>query len=68
MSVAVVGALWHTPVDVVGALLLSVGLVAGGAAVLEPILPQEPVNGTSTTFRSLARRARTTRELTAKTR
>lgn len=34
MSVAVVGALWHTPLDDVGSLLLSVGFVTAGAAVL----------------------------------
>ena len=35
MSLAVVGALWHTPLDVIGALLLSVGVVTAGAAVFE---------------------------------
>jgi membrane-associated phospholipid phosphatase len=35
MSFAVVGALWHTPIDVVGSLLLSVGFVSAGAALIE---------------------------------
>ena len=35
MSVAVVGAQWHTPVDALGSVLLSVGVVSAGAAVLE---------------------------------
>ena len=34
-SLAVVGALWHTPLDAVGSVLLSVGIVTGGAAVFE---------------------------------
>ncbi len=34
-TVAVVGGVWHTPLDAVGAALLSVGVVAAGAAVLE---------------------------------
>ena len=33
MSVAVVGAFWHTPLDVIGSILLSVGVVTGGATV-----------------------------------
>ena len=39
MSLAVVGALWHTPLDVVGSILLSVGIVTAGAAVA-PVSPQ----------------------------
>jgi hypothetical protein len=35
MSVAVVGAKWHTPFDALGSVLLSVGIVAGGGAVYE---------------------------------
>lgn len=35
MSAAVVGALWHTPVDALGSLLLSIGVVCAGAAVYE---------------------------------
>jgi hypothetical protein len=35
MSVAVVGALWHTPLDDLGSILLSVGIVTGGAAVFD---------------------------------
>ncbi len=34
MSVAVVGAFWHTPIDVIGSILLSVGVVTGGATFL----------------------------------
>ena len=37
MSLAVVGAHWHTPLDAVGSILLSVGFVTAGAAILEPI-------------------------------
>ena len=37
MSLAVVGAHWHTPLDAVGSILLSVGVVTAGAAVLEPV-------------------------------
>jgi membrane-associated phospholipid phosphatase len=36
MSLAVVGALWHTPLDDVGSVLLSIGIVTAGAAVFEP--------------------------------
>jgi hypothetical protein len=36
MSLAVVGAHWHTPLDAVGSVLLSVGFVTAGAAVFEP--------------------------------
>jgi hypothetical protein len=36
MSVVVVGALWHTPLDDVGSLFLSVGIVTAGAAILGP--------------------------------
>lgn len=35
MSCAVVGALWHTPVDAFGSMLLSVGVVTAGAAGVE---------------------------------
>jgi membrane-associated phospholipid phosphatase len=39
MSLAVVGGLWHTPLDAVGSVLLSVGIVSAGAAILElPII------------------------------
>lgn len=37
MSLAVVGALWHTPLDAVGSILLSVGIVTAGAAVFESV-------------------------------
>jgi membrane-associated phospholipid phosphatase len=33
MSLAVVAAIWHTPLDVIGSILLSVGVVTGGATV-----------------------------------
>jgi len=36
MSLAVVGARWHTPLDAIGSVLLSVGVVTAGAAVFEP--------------------------------
>ena len=35
MALAVVGALWHTPLDALGSVLLSIGLVAGGVALYE---------------------------------
>jgi membrane-associated phospholipid phosphatase len=35
MSLAVVGAHWHTPLDAIGSVLLSVGVVTAGAAVFE---------------------------------
>ena len=35
MSLAVVSALWHTPLDVVGSVLLSVGVVAAGGSFFE---------------------------------
>lgn len=56
MSVAVVAAFWHTPLDCLGSILLSIGVVTTGAAVLakggtepEPTPPvdaePEPVMG-----------------------
>ena len=36
MSLAVVGAFWHTPLDVIGSIFLSVGVVTGGATVFGP--------------------------------
>ena len=43
MSLAVVGGLWHTPLDVFGSLLLSVGIVTAGAAVVErDVTPRPP--------------------------
>ena len=43
MSLAVVGGLWHTPLDVIGSLLLSVGIVTAGAAVVErDVAPRPP--------------------------
>jgi undecaprenyl-diphosphatase len=41
-SAAVVGAHWHTPVDAVGSILLSVGIVSAGAAVFEPVGTRRP--------------------------
>jgi membrane-associated phospholipid phosphatase len=38
MSVAVIRALWHTPLDVVGAVSLSVGIISAGGALLESSL------------------------------
>ena len=49
MSVAVVGAFWHTPIDAIGSILLSVGVVTAGAAMLGPgpsppsTAPVEPI-------------------------
>ncbi len=42
-ALAVVGALWHTPLDVLGSLLLSVGIVSGGVSVFEHIASPNPV-------------------------
>jgi hypothetical protein len=36
MSAVVVGAIWHTPLDCVGSVLLSLGVVAAGAAIYQP--------------------------------
>jgi hypothetical protein len=49
MSAAVVGAIWHTPLDAVGSVLLSLGVVTAGAAIYQPKpaptppAPAEPV-------------------------
>ncbi len=40
ISVAVVGAHWHTPFDALGSVLLSLGIIAAGAAVVERVLPR----------------------------
>lgn len=40
ISVAVVGAHWHTPVDALGSVLLSLGVIAAGGAVFERVLPR----------------------------
>ncbi len=37
VALAVVGALWHTPLDDVGSILLSTGIVTGGAALFEHV-------------------------------
>ena len=42
ISLAVVGGLWDTPVDVVGSILLSIGIVAAGGLVIESIVPVHP--------------------------
>jgi hypothetical protein len=36
MAAAVVGAIWHTPLDCVGSVLLSLGVVTAGAAFYQP--------------------------------
>jgi hypothetical protein len=38
IAVAVVGALWHTPLDVLGSVLLSAGCVTGACAVFDPLV------------------------------
>lgn len=38
ISAAVVGAHWHTPFDALGSVLLSLGVIAAGGAVFEPVL------------------------------
>ncbi len=45
ISLAVVGAHWHAPLDAVGSVLLAVGIVATGAAVFEPALTRAPFMG-----------------------
>jgi hypothetical protein len=50
ISLVVVGALWHTPIDDIGSLFLSVGVITAGAAIVGPsrvqgngpTAPQEP--------------------------
>jgi len=41
MSVAVVGGVWHTPLDDIGSVLLSVGFVTAGNAILGPKKPKK---------------------------
>jgi len=36
MAAAVVGAIWHTPLDCIGSVLLSLGVVTAGAAIYQP--------------------------------
>jgi hypothetical protein len=36
MAAAVVGAIWHTPLDCIGSVLLSLGVVTAGAALFQP--------------------------------
>jgi len=56
MSLAVVGAEWHTPIDDVGSVLLSVGVVAGGATMLESLVARwSPRRGASDTAGHRAR-------------
>jgi hypothetical protein len=45
MGVAVVGARWHVPIDAVGSVLLSVGIVTAGAAAFDPALTPGPAVG-----------------------
>jgi hypothetical protein len=42
MSLAVVGAFWHTPLDCIGSVFLSVGVVTAGAALLPTRSPRRP--------------------------
>ncbi len=42
MSSAVIGAFWHTPLDCIGSVLLSVGVTTVGAAVLPPMSSRAP--------------------------
>ena len=49
MALAVVGASWHTPLDALGSLLLSVGIVTGGAALVEPAVSRAPFMGAART-------------------
>jgi hypothetical protein len=42
MAAAVVGAIWHTPLDCIGSVLLSLGVVTAGAALFQPT-PASPV-------------------------
>lgn len=51
-AVAVVGALWHTPIDDLGSLLLSAGVVTGCAAAFEHAATRGPRTGGG---RSIAR-------------
>ena len=46
MSLAVIGARWHTPLDVIGSILLSIGVVTAGAAFFEQpkATPDSPVH------------------------
>jgi hypothetical protein len=44
-SVAVVGAFWHTPLDDVGSVLLSTGIVTGVAAISRPWCAPKPAVG-----------------------
>lgn len=44
-AAAVVGGQWHTPLDVLGSILLSVGIVAGGGAVFERATARRPAAG-----------------------
>lgn len=42
MSVAVVGADWHTPLDALGSVLLSLGIITAGGAIYERGTPRGP--------------------------
>jgi hypothetical protein len=45
-ALAVVGALWHTPLDDIGSVLLSVGIVTAGAALFESVASRRHRVGT----------------------
>ena len=45
MALAVVGALWHTPLDDLGSILLSVGTVSAGAAIFEHVASRKATTG-----------------------
>ena len=44
-ALAVVGALWHTPLDDLGSILLAVGIITGGAAAFERGTTRGPLLG-----------------------
>ena len=45
MALAVVGVLWHTPLDDLGSILLSVGTVSAGAAIFEHVASRKATTG-----------------------
>jgi hypothetical protein len=55
MAVAVVGALWHTPLDCIGSLLLSLGVVTAGAALYQPKPAPQSARGPSEPLRDMGR-------------
>jgi hypothetical protein len=48
ISLAVVGALWHTPIDDIGSFFLSVGVITAGAAIVAPKTKRVHGQGPST--------------------